>query len=85
MPITDLLLSGLNLMLLGMGIVFTFLVLLVFSMLGMSKLAMATEERSVGQTEAVVPPSTEHLSDETRGDVVAVIVAAITRYRTTHS
>ncbi|MET0080314.1 MAG: OadG family transporter subunit, partial [Candidatus Thiodiazotropha lotti] len=41
MPIEDLLLSGVNLMLLGMGIVFTFLLVLVFTMKGMSKLAMA--------------------------------------------
>jgi oxaloacetate decarboxylase gamma subunit len=84
MPITDLLLSGVNLMLLGMGIVFIFLVLLVFSMLAMSRFAQATEQRIKGQTEtpAVSPPS--HSSDELRGDLVAVITAAVTRYRMSH-
>ncbi len=71
-------------MLLGMGIVFTFLVLLVFSMLGMSKLAMATEERSMGQT-AAIPPIPDSQVGEVRSDLVAVIAAAVTRYRTTHS
>ena len=85
MPITDLLLTGLNLMFLGMGIVFIFLVLLVFSMLGMSKLAMLTEKQVVGQTEAAAITPLNDPSGEVRGDLVAVIAAAVIRYRTTHS
>ena len=39
MPMADLLMQGVKLMVLGMGIVFCFLVLLVFMMQGMSWLA----------------------------------------------
>ncbi len=85
MPITDLLLTGLNLMLLGMGIVFTFLVLLVFSMLGMSKISMFIEKRRKVQAETVPVIPLYRPSDGLRGDLVAVISAAINRYRTTHS
>ncbi|MEN8177631.1 MAG: OadG family protein [Pseudomonadota bacterium] len=84
MPITDLLLTGLNLMFLGMGIVFSFLVLLVYSMLGMSKLAMASEKRGAEHTKTVSQPP-DHPSNDVRGDLVAVIAAAVTRYRTTHN
>lgn len=72
-------------MLLGMGIVFTFLVLLVFSMLGMSKFSVIIEKWHQGQTEAVAVTPLNHPSDGLRGDLVAVITAAINHYRTTHS
>ncbi|MES9859322.1 MAG: OadG family protein [Candidatus Thiodiazotropha sp. LLP2] len=85
MPIEDLLLSGINLMALGMGIVFTFLLVLVFAMKGMSKLALIVNERqgavdtlstqimAAGQGEAGI-----------RGDLIAVISAAVNQYRSTH-
>jgi oxaloacetate decarboxylase (Na+ extruding) subunit gamma len=84
MPIIDLLLTGLDLMLVGMGIVFTFLVLLVFSMLAMSKFVIAIERRQAEQSQSVASSSPGQPSDEVRGDVVAVITAAITRYRASH-
>ncbi|MDJ0805505.1 MAG: OadG family protein [Gammaproteobacteria bacterium] len=85
MPITDLLLAGLNLMLVGMGIVFSFLVLLVLSMLGMSRFALASERQVAKPAQIVQPAPTVHPSDDVRGDLIAVISAAISRYRTTHN
>ncbi|MCG8488013.1 MAG: OadG family protein [Candidatus Thiodiazotropha sp.] len=82
MPIEDLLLSGVNLMLLGMGIVFTFLLVLVFAMKGMSKLAMAVMERQgTVSTHASTPVLAGQDPATMRGDLVAVISAAINQYR----
>lgn len=77
MPVADLMYAGGQLMLLGMGIVFSFLVLLVFVLKLMSRLAqlvasqddenVASANPSVG---AVVDPVPMH-----------VIAAAIARYR----
>jgi oxaloacetate decarboxylase gamma subunit len=85
MPITDLLMSGINLMAIGMGIVFTFLLLLVFAMKGMSTLAMRVANRyGVPETTSAQSVIKGHGQDGTRGDLVAVIAAAISRYRATH-
>jgi oxaloacetate decarboxylase gamma subunit len=85
MPVADLLLAGVELMCLGMGIVFGFLVILVFAMSGMSRLVLFVEQgQSKTLTETTQPPQggdTKGL----RGDLVAVISAAVSRYRTTHS
>jgi len=78
-PITDLLMTGVELMLLGMGIVFSFLVLLVFVLKVMSWLAgrfLTTE--SPAPMPAVAQPAA---ADTT---LIAVISAAVTRYRATH-
>ena len=85
MPITDLLLTGVNLMFLGMGIVFTFLVMLVFAMLGMSRLAVASAKRQAQERPEIQPMSTVDSFSGVRGDLVAVISAAVARYRTTHN
>jgi oxaloacetate decarboxylase gamma subunit len=85
MPITDLLMSGVNLMLIGMGIVFTFLLLLVFAMKGMSTFAMHLNERyGVAEQTSSQPVIKGHGQDGTRGDLVAVISAAISSYRASH-
>ncbi len=80
----DLMFVGLKLMLLGMGIVFSFLVLLVFALKGMSKLAawLAPETGApaiagAGRVQAV---SAAHDDEE----LIAVISAAVTLFRTTH-
>lgn len=86
MPIADLLMSGVSLMVVGMGIVFIFLLALVFAMKAMSWLAMLISARQ-DSTETLA-----HLSagaalgqGEVRGDMIAVISAAVSRYRATHS
>ncbi|MCM8854706.1 MAG: OadG family protein [Candidatus Thiodiazotropha sp. (ex Lucinoma kastoroae)] len=85
MPITDLLMSGVNLMGIGMTIVFTFLLVLVFAMKGMSKLALfVTERQGVSETLSSHPLTTGQGQAGMRGDLVAVITAAINTYRTTH-
>lgn len=86
MPISDLLMSGINLMGIGMGIVFTFLLILVFAMKGMSKFAMFVTERQGVPERVSSQPVTMGLRQEgARGDLVAVITAAINSYRATHS
>lgn len=73
MPFSELMMAGVQLMLLGMGIVFTFLMILVVTMIGMSRLAQALS----GEQLTVAPGG----ADEA---LVAVISAAIRRYRDTH-
>jgi oxaloacetate decarboxylase gamma subunit len=86
MPISDLLMSGVSLMAMGMGIVFVFLLILVFAMKGMSRLAMLLSERQ-GGAETLIYQTAGAAQGEAgvRGDLVAVISAAITRYRATHA
>jgi oxaloacetate decarboxylase gamma subunit len=85
MPIEDLLLSGAKLMVTGMGIVFTFLLVLVFAMKGMSKFAlMVTERQGVADALSPQPSIAGQEQAGMRGDLVAVISAAVHRYRSTH-
>jgi oxaloacetate decarboxylase (Na+ extruding) subunit gamma len=86
MPIIDMLMSGVKLMFVGMGIVFIFLLVLVFAMKGMSWLAMILSERQ-DSTEALTYPSAGAVQGQAgaRGDLIAVISAAVSRYRATHS
>jgi oxaloacetate decarboxylase gamma subunit len=73
----SLLMEGVTLMLLGMGIVFAFLILLVFSMRAMSWLAGRLEAR---HRPAPVPPA----ASPDPAELVAVITAAVHRYRASH-
>ena len=74
---TNLVLQGVELMLLGMGIVFGFLTLLVFTLRGMSMLAGRLDSGEVAQPAAA--PAPVDVSDNRQ--LVAVITAAIARYR----
>jgi oxaloacetate decarboxylase gamma subunit len=72
MPISELILQGVELMILGMGIVFFFLALLVVGLKGMARLAVWVE-----------PPSPVAVSEpqDLQPELVAVISAAISRFR----
>jgi oxaloacetate decarboxylase gamma subunit len=85
MSVTDLLMSGINLMVIGMGIVFAFLMVLVFTMKGMSMFAMFVNERHGAPENVSSRPLTKgHGQEGMRGDLVAAITAAINSYRATH-
>lgn len=75
----ELLLQGFELLLLGMGIVFGFLTLLVFMLRGMSGLADRLAPHAEQLAEPTAPPGEP---DHQR--VIAVISAAISRYRKSH-
>ncbi|AKH19616.1 OadG family protein [Sedimenticola thiotaurini] len=79
MDVSNLLFDGVNLMLLGMGSVFLFLTVLVFTMSGVSRLVIAFSGDELYSDPQGHPlptePETEH------EEVIAVISAAISRYR----
>lgn len=81
MTTSALLQQGLQLMVLGMGSVFVFLVLLIVSMLLTARLVRAIESRH--QPE-VVSDAASSPSTATNSEVVAAISAALQRYRKTH-
>jgi len=78
MPVSELMMAGVQLMLVGMGIVFAFLMVLVVTMTGMSRLAVSLEGEQPAAGAAA------KTSGETDEALVAVISAAIKRYRDTH-
>jgi oxaloacetate decarboxylase gamma subunit len=73
---SDLLVTGLELMLLGMGIVFGFLILLVFSLKAMSWLAGRLPG---GEPAAQLAEPAAAMGED--GTLLAVISAAVARYR----
>ncbi len=64
-------------MMLGMGIVFGFLTILVFTLKGMSRLAERLDTMPAPDVNAPIPIDVSH-----NRQLVAVISAAIERYRT---
>jgi len=75
---SNLMLEGVGLMFLGMGIVFGFLTILVFTVMGMS--ALTARFGAVDHVEpSSHPPAAIDVSDHRQ--VVAVITAAVARYR----
>ena len=73
---TSLLMQGVELMLLGMGIVFGFLTVLVFTLRGMSSMA-----GRLGDVEAVEAAMQEPIAVSDHRQRIAVISAAVSRYR----
>ena len=73
--VIDLLIQGSELMLLGMGIVFGFLTVLVFTLRGMSLLAARLDTTPPGQAT----PEPISVTDNRR--LIAVISAAVAHYR----
>lgn len=79
MPVSDLLMQGVNLMLLGMGSVFVFLSVLVITMYGMSSLAQYLTKDEIHQ--GATPPAAAPKAVEGDSELIAVISAAISRFR----
>lgn len=79
MNVPELLIEGVQLMLLGMGSVFLFLSILVLALSGVSRLSghfIMDEGRNTSQPLTATPgPSAEN------EEIIAVISAAISRYR----
>ena len=84
MPTSELMLEGLTLMVFGMGFVFTFLTLLVFSTKMMSATVLRflpVEEVPVQPPLTMVSPSQQIANDP---QLMAVLSAAVHRYRQDH-
>ena len=78
MPVSELLMEGVNLMLIGMTVVFSFLGILVFSITVMSKIALALDAKTATASPA---PTGGATSSGTPPEVMSVISAAVHRYR----
>lgn len=81
MSVANLLLEGVELMLLGMGSVFIFLAVLVFVLKGMSRLAQLLAPEEV--IAAGVVSGTDQAADQ-EDELLAVISAAVATYRSRH-
>ncbi len=77
---SDLMMQGVNLMLLGMGSVFIFLTALVTAMYGMSALARALSREEIHEGVSTTT-ATPAVGDD---ELIAVISAAISRFRSTN-
>lgn len=83
MPMSDLLMNGFELMLLGMGIVFTFLIILVVALNLMSRIAFYFD--TAEEAPSTATGSQQPVAKPENTALIAVISAAISRYRSTHS
>jgi len=83
MALSDMLMSGLELMVLGMGMVFVFLAMLIVVMQGMSILADRLHQEAPGaSSQAPVQVTGGGASNP---NLIAAISAAVSRYRSTHN
>nr|VFJ97486.1 MAG: sodium pump decarboxylases, gamma subunit [Candidatus Kentron sp. H]VFJ98231.1 MAG: sodium pump decarboxylases, gamma subunit [Candidatus Kentron sp. H]VFK03252.1 MAG: sodium pump decarboxylases, gamma subunit [Candidatus Kentron sp. H] len=78
-PVNELLAAGVNLMLMGMGVVFVLLGLLVVTVGGMSRLA----HKLAGDPIPPEPPA-ERPAGTPNQQLLAVISAAVHKYRRSH-
>jgi oxaloacetate decarboxylase gamma subunit len=83
-PTSDLMLEGLTLMVFGMGFVFTFLTLLVFSTKTMSSIVLrfAPVELVVVKPPLVMVSPSQQVANDPQ--LMAVLSAAVHRYRQDH-
>jgi oxaloacetate decarboxylase gamma subunit len=83
-PTSDLMLEGLTLMVFGMGFVFTFLTLLVFSTKTMSSIVLrfAPIELVVVKPPLVMVSPSQQVANDPQ--LMAVLSAAVHRYRQDH-
>lgn len=72
--------EGINLMVFGMGFVFVFLTLLVFSTAGMSKVVGKYFPEAPAQPKAAKPASVAAAANN-NDELVAVMTAAVHKYR----
>lgn len=86
MSVAESLWMGTELMLLGMGSVFSFLIVLVFTLKGMSAIAQRFGEDEPAQPSQATPATqvSQGINSNTDARLVAAISAAITRYRANH-
>ncbi|NCA89237.1 MAG: sodium pump decarboxylase subunit gamma [Gammaproteobacteria bacterium] len=90
MPVSDMLLEGVRLMVIGMGIVFTFLLLLVavLRLLSQAIQRWAPEPPPAPAAATGAGPGLVQAQDgvkaELTGELLAVIAAAVSRYRRDH-
>lgn len=82
MMVGTLMMQGVQLLLIGMGIVFSFLILLVFAMKGMSWLAFRIGGRP---DDTPAPAPSHHVGTSDDSTLIAVISAAVERYRQARS
>ncbi len=85
MALTGMLMSGLELMVLGMGMVYVFLAMLIVVMQGMSVLAFRLHDESSQRHTSQPSPMPVSGGEASDPRLIAAISAAISRYRTTHS
>lgn len=87
-PVTDLLLEGVRLMLIGMGIVYAFLLLLVAILRLLSQAIQRWAPEPPPATAAGAGPALDRsragVNTELPGELLAVIAAAVSRYRQDH-
>lgn len=79
MDVSNLLVEGVQLMLLGMGSVFLFLTVLVLAMSGVSRLVISYADDSHYEPQQQQPLATP--TGKESEEFIAVISAAISRYR----
>lgn len=77
MEVTDLLMDSLRLLVVGMAIVFAFLLLLVGVMRAMSAAVM----RLAPQPQVAAADREQSTGDAGEGELIAVITAAVARFR----